>query len=264
MALTIYDAAAKEHAAALEEIDRYMAFVSAAGHVRPWVGSLIDRSMLEQHQVTGLTRFISQKDYQLEVGYGGLLIGIGAAFEHFVRRIIKEGVQWINKKIDKFEKLPESLRQQNWIRSGHALVTVAEPPVEFIFDYEEISHNLSGCRKGGGALILNAEAFSINITNINQKRIDESLNRIGIKLDWDVFGGNKDLQKLFQTKGARDTRDEVQKYLKKFVVQRNRIAHSGIGVRVVQLDLDTALAFFKAFGLQLGEAVEAALKKTYK
>ena len=112
--------------------------------------------------------------------------------------------------------------------------------------------------------MLNADAFSVSITNINERRITDSLSRIGVAIDWDVFGQNKALQQRFSSKPGRRTVDKVREYLKEFVIRRNRIAHSGLVIRVSESDVRTSMSFFKAFSPALAEAVEAVLKKNHK
>jgi hypothetical protein len=264
MALSIYVNAANEFETALFEIGCYLDFVSTGHHLRPRVGTMVDWTTLDQEQSNALRAFVGQKEPHVEVGYNGLIIALGAAFEHLVRRLVKEAVLWINTKVDNYEKLPTPLRHQNLIRSGYALVTVADPPVESSYDYELLCKNLATCTSNGGILVLNADAFSVSITNINEKRITDSLSRIGVAINWDVFGQNRALQELFSSKPGRRTVDKVQEYLKAFVIRRNKIAHSGLGIRVSESDVRTAMSFFKAFTPALAEAVEVVLKKNHK
>jgi hypothetical protein len=264
MALSIYVGAANEFETALYEINGYLDFVSAAHHLRPRVGTMVDWATLDKDKSGALRGFVDQKEPHVEVGYNGLIIALGAAFEHLVRRLVKEAVLWINTKVDNYNGLPTPIRQQNLIRSGYALATVAEPPVESSYDYELLCRNLATCTSNGGTLVLNADAFSVSITNINEKRINESLSRISVSINWDVFGKNVVLRELFKSKAGRHTAGEVRKYLKEFVIRRNKIAHSGLGIRVSESDVRTAMSFFKAFAPALAEAVEVVLKKNHK
>ena len=265
MALTLYTESLREFDAAIAEIRAYVNFASAANHLRPWAGRMVDWNTLDADQRTALTGFVSQKDYHVEVGFNGVMVSLAGTFEQFVRRLIRDGIIWINKSIIQFEKLQEPLRHQNLFLSGRALATVHEPPAEITYDYELLCKNLGTCRAAGGALVLNADAFAVGISNTHAKRIDESLLRIGVEIDWDVFGRNTTLQRLLGETRVRDTANQTQMWLKEFIVTRNRIAHSAVGgIQISETQLTTAIDVLAAFAPTLAQAVEEVLKKNQK
>ena len=265
MALIVYAEALREFEAALADIRAYVRFVSAANRVRPWAAKMVNWDALEPDQTAALKGFVSQKDYHLEVGFNGLMVSLAGTFEDFVRRVIRDGVVWINRSYDRFEKLSDMLRDQNLLRSGHALATILDPPDEITYNYELLCKNLGTCRTDGGALVLNAEAFTVNISNINKKRIDDSLKRMGVLINWDVFGHNTALQTLLGEDRVRDVANETERWLKSFIIKRNRIAHSAIGgIQISDNELNTAIDVLAAFAPTLAQAIEDVLKKTYK
>lgn len=156
------------------------------------------------------------------------------------------------------------LRHQNLIRSGHALATILDPPTDVIYDYETLCLNLGTCRTNGGRLILNADAFAVHLTNMTQPRIDDALERIGVQINWDVFGSDAGMQQV-TGKIGREATKETKEWLKEFIKKRNRTAHTGVGgIKITESDVTTAIAFFGAFASVLAAAVEDAVKKSIK
>src|SRR4051794_15734583 len=124
MPLTFYQDALKEITASIGEVKYFFSFVVAANHLRPRVGQMIDLGALSEDQKAIVLQFMKQKEYTVEVGFNGLMVSLAGAFEQFVRRLIRDGVQWMNKQVTKYEAMKISLRHQNLLRSGHALATV--------------------------------------------------------------------------------------------------------------------------------------------
>jgi hypothetical protein len=264
MPLTIYQDALNEITASIGEVKLFLKFVVAANQLRPRIGPLIDLGTLSNEQRAVVLLFIQQKDYTVEVGFNGLIVSLAGAFEQFVRRLIRDGVQWINKQVAKYETMKVPLLHQNLLRSGHALATVIDPPAEVIYDYETLCLNLGTCRTDGGQLILNADAFAVHLTNMTQPRIDDALERIGVRISWDVFGNDAGMQQVTGKDGRAATK-ETKEWLKEFIRKRNRIAHTGIGgIKVTESDVTTAIAFFGAFARVLAAAVEDSVKKCVK
>jgi len=259
----IYAGAVKEFETALYEIRKYLEFVVMANKLRPWMGKLLNWQALVADQKSDVQSFLNNKDYRVEVGFNVLLVAISAASETLLRRLMRDGVTWINAKYDRYDKIPLALRQQNLIRSGLAIATVAEPPAEIAYDYDLLCKNIGTCRKDGGALVLNADAFSVGLSTISRQRIDGTLSKIGLAIDWDYFGREEAFVTHFSTRGVRKTADEVDSYLGEFVKIRNMIAHSGQGVRTSESQIRTALSFFEIFGPSLALAVEAELARTH-
>jgi hypothetical protein len=264
MALVIFQEAVNEFRASLDEVELYFQFAKAANQLRPRVGQMVDIGGLDNTQKALLVGFMTQKEYTVEVGYSGLTVALAGSFEQFVRRLIRDGVQWINKQIEKYEAITIPLLHQNLLRSGHALATVIDPPAEVVYDYETLCFNLGTCRKNGGQLMLNAEAFAVHLTNMTVPKIDDALERIGVKINWDVFGSDQAMQKVTGLKG-REGAKMTEEWLKDFMKVRNRIAHTGIGGAIVaDADVVSAIAFFSAFAPVLAATVEAAVKKSIK
>ena len=265
MPSVLYANALKEFDAALGEIRAYVEFVSASNHLRPRIYPMVDQTVLDNEHRGTLAAFTSHSDYHVETGFNGLVISLAGVFEEFVRRLIRDGVLWINESYGKFEELNEQFRKRNIQQSGYALATVFDPPVETSYDYEELCKNLGTCTLGGGSLVLNAQAFVLNITNVTPARIDDFLKRINVSIDWDMIGKNATLQKLLGETRTRDATKAIKEWLSVFIITRNRLAHSSVGgIQTSEAALVTAIDFFQAFTPALAQVVEDVLKKSHK
>ncbi len=121
------------------------------------------------------------------------------------------------------------------------------------------------CRTDGGALVLNADAFIVGITNINPKRINDALHRIGVEINWDLFGVNKDIQRLLGENRPRNTKSALENWLRTFIINRNRIAHSNTsGIHTSESEINTAIDILSAFAPILAQATEDVLKRNYR
>ena len=208
-------------------------------------------------------QFIALKDYNLEVGFNGMMISLTSSFEEFLRRLIRDGIADICKKITPYSKLKPRLQQHHLVSSGYALITLPNPPVESNYDYDLICQNLGNCHTNSENVTLNGNVFHSKLSSLTQKTINEALDRINISIDWNRFGQNAGLRKVLRVDGKRDGTKETIVWLDEFVKKRNRIAHTGVvGYLTKQTEIEEALAFFDAFAPVLADAVEDGLKKS--
>jgi hypothetical protein len=68
--------------------------------------------------------------------YRGLLVALAGAFEHFIRRLIRDALTFYNERVTRFDDVPEKLRHQNILRTGKALATIAQPFDQWPVNYE--------------------------------------------------------------------------------------------------------------------------------
>src|SRR5260370_28211162 len=99
MALVIYNNALSEFSASISEVKLYFQFVKVANQLRPWIGQMVDLGALPDPHKSLVTLFMKQKDYRVEVGFNGVIISLAGSLEEFVRRLIRDGVHWINKSV---------------------------------------------------------------------------------------------------------------------------------------------------------------------
>jgi hypothetical protein len=263
---TIFRDAEKEFLTAVNEVRNLLSFMKAASAARSTIGQLLDRanwSSFEQYPKSLAENFIAQKDYNLEVGFSGMVISLASSFEEFVRRLIREGIAELCKKVMSYDKLKARLRQQHLVSSGYALISLFDPPVESNYDYELICQNLGNCHSGSKSLTLNGNVFHTKLSGLTQKTINDGLDRINISIDWNRFGQNAGIRKVLRVDGKRDGTKETIAWLDEFVKKRNKIAHTGIvGYLTKQSEIEEALTFFDAFAPVFADSVEEGLMRS--
>lgn len=243
-----------------------LAFLKVANYLRPKLGEVLnwnDWTTLDEHSKDLATQFMGQKDYNLEVGYNGMIVSIAASFEEFVRQLIREAVVEICRRVKTYQKLKKRFQELHLVSTGHALASLHNPPIESTYNYEKMCQNLGNCYSGTTSLTLNEDVFHSKLPGMNKESLDKAFERINVTLEWDDIGKNANLQAVLQLEGARDTAKGAGEWLDDFAVQRNRIAHTGVSKFLVKLsDIEEAIAFFDVFTPALGDAVEIGLKRS--
>jgi hypothetical protein len=254
--------AVREFNLALDELDGGLAFLRASSRLRPRLHGFLNWSALEGEAKRLVTDFLNQKNVELESQYRGMAVVLSGAFEQFVRRIVQDAVVVINERATGFDDVAESIRVQNIYRSGRALSTVTEPLDHLIVDYHAVAKSLATCFPGAKEFTLNAEAFSLFVSSLTPKRLDDICRWIGVSLDWDSLGRNHDFERMFGTKGARATGKAIGDKLAEFTKLRNRVAHVGTGgIAVTDTDVELYLRFFRVFGAQLAHLIGDKLSR---
>jgi RiboL-PSP-HEPN len=206
--------------------------------------------------------FLNQRNADESLLYRGMVISLAGAFEHFIRRILRDSVVAIGGSATSYESLDAGIKKENFYRTGLALGTIHEPLDYLDLNYESLAKNLGTCFPGSAQALLNAEAFAIFISIISPRNLEEALRRIGVTLRWDDFGKVEEVQKTLEIKGTRDTAKAVEANLKQFGKMRNKIAHSGSsGLVVTELEFERLLQFFRVFGRTLIGVVQTDLSK---
>lgn len=255
--------AAKEFEAALGEIRSNFEFVRTAEELRPRLEAMLNRQGMDTEAQKLAAAFLRQRTSEKAVLYRGLIIASAGAFEQFVRKILRDSIHLVNKSELPYDGLDQVLRKHNICRTGEALQTIFEPIEYLELDYDLLSKNVGTCFTGSKQPILNADVFAIFISVIAPEKLGKALERIGARVEWDFFGRSPALQKVFGTRGARETTKELQQFLKRFEQKRNKIAHTGTsGLLITEADLEQHLSVLGIFAPLLTSFVEARLKKT--
>ena len=161
-----------------------------------------------------------------------------------------------------YDTLDEGIKKQNVYRTGIAFGTIHEPLDYLELDYESLAKNIGTCYGGSTQVVLNADAFTIFLSIISPDNLVKSLERIGVKLQWDDLGKGQALRTILDRSDSRETAKAIQDRLKWFGQTRNKIAHAGSGgVVVTESDFEQLLAFFRIFARALVPVVESQLAK---
>lgn len=258
---TLFVSAEKEVTTAISDVRSAYTFVKAAHAIRPALSGIVDWVNVGPHPKKLVTDFVSQNDCNIEVLFNGMMISIASSLEAYLRRLIRDSVAAICKKTTSYNMLQPRFRDLHLISSGYALISLHDPPVESNYDFELICRNLGNCHSKSEVLTLNDGVFHTKISGLTRKSIDEGLDRINIKIDWDSFGRNQDLKRILQATGTRECTRQTVEWLDGFVTKRNKIAHTGIaGYLTQQSELEQTLAIVPHFVSVLADAIEHGIK----
>jgi hypothetical protein len=262
MAFKFADAALKEFNVALDEAMTALQFVSSSDYLRPRLGNVVAWNDLNAESRGMVQRFIQQKDVELGIVYRGFVILLAGNLEQIVRRLLQDAVSALNKEITNFDQLPESIRLHNTFRSGQTLATIAEPIDHFQVDYTKVAQNLATCIAGATSYSLNAEAFTIHVSNTTPKHVLDVFRRVGVSIEWTDLGQIKFLREVLEKKDTAETARAIESFLRDFIRLRNRIAHTGSGgASVNESDVARYVKVLRAFGQALAEVVTSKLEK---
>ncbi len=262
MPKSIYEEANREFSTALSLVRGNLTFLTGALTLRPRMGGMINWQSHDQGAVAEARAFMNFKDVDELYLYSGFVVIIAASFERFVRRLISDAVRHHNSRLKRYEDIAVSILHQNWYRSGQVLSKIFEPPDECEIDFDELSRNLGTTAKGASSPRLNAEAFSLFLSNFTPDRVYESMRRIGVELNWDDIGRIPAMQAAAGKTQTKETTKAVKDTLKEFIRARNRIAHGGnLAASITRDDIINYLNFFDAFATALASVVETEFKK---
>jgi hypothetical protein len=257
--------ALKEFELAIDDLASNFEFVRAAARLRPRLADMLYWNNMDGEAKTLATTFLRQGAAEASLLYRGLVISLAGAFEHFVRRILRDSISAVNKAQPLYDALDDTLKKQNLYRTGIALQTIFEPPDYLDLDYELLAKNVGTCFVGSNQPVLNAEAFAIFLSIISPDKLVDAFGRIGVKLQWDALGKVAAVRGVLEKKDTRETAKALQEFLKRFGQTRNKIAHTGSsGIVVTEADFDQLLEFFRTFGRALTSVLEAELAKFIK
>lgn len=265
MATGILTAAFREFEVALDELASNANFVCTASRIRPRVGKMLHWDLLDPDAKALAKSFMEQRGVEEPLIYRGLVILLSGAFEHFVRRIVREVVVAINKAFPDFDGLHAHIQEENAYRTGVALQTIYEPPDHLDLDYERLAANIGTCIRGSKQFTLNAEAFTVFMTIISPKKLVEAFHRVGVELRWDDLGKLPALRQVLDKRDTRETANAVQEFLRTFGQTRNKIAHTGSGgVAITATEFEQLLKVLRVFAQSLCAVIECELAKHCK
>lgn len=261
MPIAVGKSAGVQFSLALDELQGGVDFLRASSRLRPRLGPFVNWQAVVGDAKNLINDFLELKEVELSPHYRGMIVVLCGAFEEFVRRLVQDAVARINEKAAAFDDVPETVRIQNVHLTGRALLAAKDPPDHIAIDSTTLASGLSTCVSGAVEFKLNAEAFSLFITNLTPSHLDTVCRSFGVEIDWDFIGGLATFEALFGTTGARATGKQAAARLKQFVSLRNRIAHTGAGgITVSDMDVEDYIKFFRAFAPRLVTYVEGKLR----
>jgi hypothetical protein len=254
----------KEFDAALDDLQVSLEFADASSKLRPRLGEFLNRAVMRAEANALVDRFFKHAAAEPTPFYRGIVIILGGAFEQFIRGLLHDAVLSVRRSVKKYDALGEHIKKENMRRTGQALDSIFEPLDHFDFDYYELCKNIGTCIPGSEEFMLNANVFSIYVSNLTPEHLTKAVARLGVSLNWDDVGGDAGLQELLGGSGARETANDVQDYLKEFIKNRNKLAHTGSGLTFTSEEVEEFLKFFRLLGKRLVQVLEKQVKKSAK
>lgn len=262
MASDIYKNAVQEFLGALSEVREYTDFVAASANMRPILNTAVDRGRLYGEGPQIMQSYFAAKCDAVKLSCNAAIIAVGSSFEGFIRRILRDAVNWINESCRPYGHLNEQLVKYNLVVSGKALATVFEPPAEFESDYQTLCVNLGTCKKEATFVVLNSAAFTFGVSGVNVGGINKALKRLDVEIDWNHVAAHAGFKKHCNTKTTAETKKYIEDYLADFIISRNKIAHMGLGTVPSSVDTNRQmLEFFELLAPQLAVVIEEMFVK---
>jgi hypothetical protein len=238
----------KELTAYLDEIEKCFMFMDDSNRIRPRLGGLVNWNNIDQDARNKVTSFIDQRDIRMEIFFHSLYVIVHASLELFTRELMEKSVIALNQSELAYSDIPESIQHEHIYHTGLVLQTIKKPLDHYTFDYDQLSKNLGSCFSDSKSCTLNSESFSFNIGTLTPINIERLFDRICIKIDWDLFGRNINMKKIFGVTSTRKCAKSIQEALKTMVRKRNRIVHTGgATLEVGRVELQQQLQFVPVF-----------------
>ncbi len=264
MALQIYENALQQFLGKLSEVREYTDFVAASSSMRPLLSSAVDRNKLYGDGPAIMQAYFAAKCDSVKLSCNAAIIAVGSSFEEFIRRLLRDAINWINDSKRARGDIDEHLMNHNIVISGKVLATLFEPPADFAFDYDTLCVNLGTCGTETTTVVLNTQAFTFGVSGVNLSGIDRVLKRLGVEIDWDHIAVLPALQKHCNTKTTADTAKYIKQYLADFIISRNKIAHMGLGTVPSTIESNARMiSFFELFAPKLAQVAEDRFTKRH-
>lgn len=257
--MTIMNAAYRELAARLDELEASTSFTAIAATLRPRLGDVL-RWEAGGDAIGLAQQFMRATANRPESIYGALLVRAVAGFERFARLLVDDAAKRTAARCKKYSDIKEHVRNRHTVLTGKLLGSIEEPRDYQPVDVRQLAENLASCLSESPSFRINTSAFAAAVYNGSPRAIEKALTNLDIDNWWDAIGGTPKLQKLLGTKGARDTGKAAGKRLDEICKSRNQIAHAGDGdITVSESDLREAIAFVRALAEALSGVLDARL-----
>lgn len=201
---------------------------------------------------------------KLQFNYNSIIISLYGSFERFVESCLITYIDNLNKLINLYENLPESILKNHFVLSLSLLNKIEQPKYGGLLTKEELIRNLHTCININEGYQLNKDAFAQHTANFRLQVIEESFSHIGINqisqkiLKIESFK-NYSNTKLGLNENSELVPNESFQILNDLAEYRNYVAH-GITSEIIKNDiLIDYLDFFEAYSTALIEVLSKDL-----
>jgi hypothetical protein len=246
--------------AQFNEASLFMEYVSVSLRMRPAMGAALNWQHIDGSTKKLAQDFMQFRELNLNAVYNGLFAVTMAAFEDFLRKLLRTVIRERASHVGSFSELGENAVNLHFKASGRLLSRLHDQPDYLHVDLFEVARRLGTCREDARDFELNEDAIIELAKLTNLEQLLDLIDQLGLKLSLDGVVTSGDLQALLGASGTRQTSKELQKTLREAVKTRNRIAHSGsVPADVTPESLITLIRFLRELADSIVKALEDAI-----
>ncbi len=199
-----------------------------------------------------------------QFNYNSIIISLYGSFERFIENILISYIDFVNRLIAKYDRLPEAIIKNHFNLSLTLLNKIQQPRYNGPLKKEGIISNLHTCINVNENYQLNKDAFAQHTANFRLQVIDENFAHVGILGISSLIMKDNNfhtylLEKTEKTDDDAISLDEAFYLLNDLAERRNDVAH-GVPSEILQNEiLLDYITFFETYT----EALTSILEKEY-
>lgn len=252
---SIYQRSLDEFRACVDVVRLSDEFLHLARQLRPRLGQFIRWEAVKQTEQPLIQKFLGSEP-ENEITSQGLVIRLCAAFETFLKQLVRDSVRQLNSKRQKFNDIDPRLVLANRHFSGVVLSRVKYPDGVTVYDYDQICRDLGTCEPKGTPTLI-AESFAISVESMSKDAIEGVFDLFQQSLSWDSIAKNVAFDKLRGTQSTRAYAKSIQADIARLQKLRNRFAHSGyIGNELRQNQVSEEAEFLFGLASSISDELE--------
>ena len=211
----------------LEEVELAARFVSSAVNLRPRLGKMLNWPVLGSYDRERVVEFSGFHEVNEAAVVSSLLVICYGTLEKYVGDLIEHSAYALGEACASVTELPESIIVENIFRTGRAFLSIKRNERSMDFEFASLAENVVSCELGKGAFVLNGLCFRYELGVITPENFDKGMGRLGIRVNWDRFGGDPEIKKVLGMTKTRECTKQLRKEIVALVRDRNAIAHAG-------------------------------------
>lgn len=231
----------------LDETVDVLKYLSVSIRMRAALGKALHWQIIDDPTRNLASDFMSFRSINTNVIYNGLYTAAMAAFEDFLRNILKAAVRIKVEQAESFKDIGEKAINRHFRDSGRILIRVHDQPEYLHVDLYEIARRLGTCNLESNNFELNDDALT-NIPKLTQlTEFIKCLTDFGFNINIDRIAAFKDVKQALNVSGTRGASKQLTKALDVAVKNRNRIAHTGsVAADVTQQSLEALVTLLRS------------------
>jgi len=207
-----------------------------------------NREDLDPYALNVIEEFHQLNLEGITVLYRGAFIASYSAFEAFFSECVACIVSSFPSQFGTFSAMPVGIRNEIDRTISKALATLSGGRATRGLQRELLVSSFGSCHEHDGAFQVYADAHKKYLEMPNAESIKAILSRLGVDLNWDKIGDDKDLRKHFNAKNTRESSKLLTSYIDKIISMRNSLVHIEAADPVInEEDVSEILKFYRYF-----------------